>query len=146
MGLRRRSVPAGGIGCEPACVRAPLKSVSHPNWLTAAPWNGPPSTLSALSLADSRKTLALGLLLWDVNGAWRWHLVPGYLGGPFYDKGGGAVPGSNPLSPRLRMTPLRGHQIKWSFHAGMGELKGQFAVPIRQPSFSGAAEGSVRGV
>ena len=125
-------------------VRAPLQSVSHPNWLTAAPWNGPPSTLSALSLADSRKTLALGLLLWDVNGAWRWHLVPGYLGGPFYDKGGGAAPGSNPLSPRLRMTPLRGHQIKWSFHAGMGELKGQFAVPIRQPSFSGAAEGSVR--
>ena len=122
--VTRRSVPAGGIGCEPACVRAPLKSVSHPNWLTAAPPNGPPSTLSALSLADSRKTLALGLLIWDGNGAWRWHLVPGYLGGPFYDKGGGAAPGSNPLSPRLRMTPLRGHQIKWSFHAGMGELKG----------------------
>ena len=108
MGLRRRRVPAGGIGCEPACVRAPLKSVSHPNWLTAAPWNGPPSTLSALSLADSRKTLALGLLLWDVNGAWRWHLVPGYLGGPFYDKGG--------HSPRIaiRLAPAIFRDRDWS--------------------------------
>ena len=81
------SLPVSGL---------PLNRTATQNWLPAAPRNGPPSTLSVLSLADSRKTLALGLLLWDVNGAWRWHLVPGYLGGPFYDKGGGCSPRVQP--------------------------------------------------
>ena len=124
MGLRRRRVPAGGIGCEPACVRAPLKSVSHPNWLTAAPWNGPPSTLSALSLADSRKTLALGLLLWDVNGAWRWHLVPGYLGGPFYDKGGGRSPRIKPLVATLKDDAPEGSSNQMVIPRGNGRTEG----------------------
>ena len=35
--VTRRSVPAGGIGCEPACVRAPLKPDSHPKLAARRP-------------------------------------------------------------------------------------------------------------
>ena len=145
MGLRRRSVPAGGIGCEPACVRAPLKSVSHPNWLTAAPPNGPPSTLSALSLADSRKTLALGLLLWDGTGTGRgggtWYL--GTWVGRSMTRGEAVAPAYSPRIKPLVATLTgdpSGEVTKWSFHVGMGETEAKFAVPIRLPAFSGAPE------